>query len=187
MLQNEQQGTQLFNIYPISLFNLSTPEVSSFFEYSPQYLHFCVIIDLNSSKDNLNEIPTWKNPDQSLQEKGFGDYILNGPVAAIDAALEASDTESLDLFSFCMGGALSAAALSWLAQKRQAKKVGNRVPEIVLHLMALIGGSPGALLGQLLFRNAKANGTVVEITGRNKGVDVPFQGGGDYKASVRHF
>lgn len=37
--------------------------------------------------------------------------------------------------------------------KRQAIKAGMRVPEIVLHLMALMGGSPGALLGQLTFRH----------------------------------
>ena len=37
--------------------------------------------------------------------------------------------------------------------KHQAKKVGMRIPEIVLHLMALMGGSPGALLGQLTFRH----------------------------------
>ena len=37
--------------------------------------------------------------------------------------------------------------------KRQAIKAGMRVPENVLHLIALMGGSPGALLGQLTFRH----------------------------------
>ena len=37
--------------------------------------------------------------------------------------------------------------------KYQARSNGFRVPEIVLHLLALIGGSPGALLGQILFRH----------------------------------
>jgi uncharacterized membrane protein YsdA (DUF1294 family) len=37
--------------------------------------------------------------------------------------------------------------------KRQAVVGGSRVPELVLHVAALLGGSPGALLGQGLFRH----------------------------------
>ena len=37
--------------------------------------------------------------------------------------------------------------------KRQAVVVRTRVPELVLHAAALFGGSPGALLGQRLFRH----------------------------------
>jgi len=37
--------------------------------------------------------------------------------------------------------------------KLRAVKHGWRVPEIVLHLLALFGGTPGALVGQLLFRH----------------------------------
>jgi uncharacterized membrane protein YsdA (DUF1294 family) len=37
--------------------------------------------------------------------------------------------------------------------KRQAIVGGSRVPEVALHLAALCGGSPGAALGQGLFRH----------------------------------
>jgi uncharacterized membrane protein YsdA (DUF1294 family) len=37
--------------------------------------------------------------------------------------------------------------------KRQAVMGRTRIPELVLHLTALGGGSPGALLGQGLFRH----------------------------------
>jgi uncharacterized membrane protein YsdA (DUF1294 family) len=37
--------------------------------------------------------------------------------------------------------------------KRQASAGRSRVPELVLHTAALCGGSPGALLGQGLFRH----------------------------------
>jgi uncharacterized membrane protein YsdA (DUF1294 family) len=37
--------------------------------------------------------------------------------------------------------------------KRQAVVGGTRVPELVLHAAALLGGSPGALLSQQLFRH----------------------------------
>ena len=35
--------------------------------------------------------------------------------------------------------------------KNRARKNKGRVPEILLHLLALVGGSPGALLGQKVF------------------------------------
>lgn len=37
--------------------------------------------------------------------------------------------------------------------KRQAIVGGFRIPELGLHVAALFGGSPGALLGQRLFRH----------------------------------
>ena len=37
--------------------------------------------------------------------------------------------------------------------KRQATNNGARVPEIILHVLALFGGTPGAFLGQILFRH----------------------------------
>ena len=37
--------------------------------------------------------------------------------------------------------------------KRQAVAGRTRVPEIALHLVALLGGSPGAFMGQGLFRH----------------------------------
>ena len=37
--------------------------------------------------------------------------------------------------------------------KRQASKGGNRISEKSLHILALIGGWPGALLGQRVFRH----------------------------------
>lgn len=37
--------------------------------------------------------------------------------------------------------------------KRRARKDGRRVPEKTLHLIALFGGWPGALMGQRVFRH----------------------------------
>ncbi len=37
--------------------------------------------------------------------------------------------------------------------KRQALKNGWRVPEAVLHVLAMSGGTPGAFVGQTLFRH----------------------------------
>jgi uncharacterized membrane protein YsdA (DUF1294 family) len=37
--------------------------------------------------------------------------------------------------------------------KRQAINNGTRVPEIILHVLTLFGGTPGAFLGQIFFRH----------------------------------
>ncbi|MHC4878777.1 MAG: DUF1294 domain-containing protein [Planctomycetota bacterium] len=37
--------------------------------------------------------------------------------------------------------------------KRRARRDGQRVPEKRLHVLALLGGWPGAMLGQRLFRH----------------------------------
>jgi uncharacterized membrane protein YsdA (DUF1294 family) len=37
--------------------------------------------------------------------------------------------------------------------KFQARQNGTRIPELVLHLLALAGGTIGAFLGQILFRH----------------------------------
>jgi len=42
--------------------------------------------------------------------------------------------------------------------KRQARRDGARVPEMVLHMLALIGGSLGAYAGMQLFRHKTLKG-----------------------------
>lgn len=46
-----------------------------------------------------------------------------------------------------------ASFIAYGIDKRQAGRGGRRIPEQTLHLMALLGGWPGALLGQRQFRH----------------------------------
>jgi uncharacterized membrane protein YsdA (DUF1294 family) len=50
-------------------------------------------------------------------------------------------------------GMNAVALLLYGFDKRQAIAGGIRIPEAVLHVVALLGGSPAALLGQELFRH----------------------------------
>lgn len=47
--------------------------------------------------------------------------------------------------------AVTFAAYGW--DKRQAKTEGQRIPEKRLHLLAFLGGWPGAIVGQKTFRH----------------------------------
>ena len=50
-------------------------------------------------------------------------------------------------------GANVAAFLIWTYDKRQAQRDGWRVPENVLHTMAVLGASPGSLLAMSMLRH----------------------------------
>jgi len=52
-----------------------------------------------------------------------------------------------------LGGINLATLMFYGYDKRQARAGGLRIPELVLHGAALLGGTPGAVAGQVLFRH----------------------------------
>ncbi len=60
---------------------------------------------------------SWVNPGPELRDKSFDDYMLEGPVAAIDAIRDATGEDELNAIGYCIGGTLLAATLAWLAAK----------------------------------------------------------------------
>ena len=64
---------------------------------------------------------SWVNPDGHLAEKSMDDYLLEGPVAALDAIGQATGEERVNAIGYCLGGTLLAATLAWLkARERDA-------------------------------------------------------------------
>ncbi len=62
-------------------------------------------------------IISWVNPDERLAEKTFDDYMLEGPVAALDAIEKATGEREIIAASLCLGGTLLACTLGWLAAR----------------------------------------------------------------------
>lgn len=62
-------------------------------------------------------IVSWVNPDARLRTKTFEDYMLDGPVAAVGAACEATESEKVNIIGYCIGGTMTAAALAYMAEK----------------------------------------------------------------------
>ncbi|MET3967747.1 MULTISPECIES: PHA/PHB synthase family protein [Bradyrhizobium] len=58
---------------------------------------------------------SWVNPDEKLAEKGFEDYMLEGPVAALDAIKRATGEEQVNAIGYCLGGTLLASTAAYLA------------------------------------------------------------------------
>jgi polyhydroxyalkanoate synthase len=61
---------------------------------------------------------SWVNPDAKLAHKGFGDYLTEGAIAALDAIERATGERQVNAVGYCLGGTLLACALGYLAAKR---------------------------------------------------------------------
>jgi len=61
---------------------------------------------------------SWRNPDASMAQLTWDDYLEDGVIAAIRVAQEISDQDQINLLGFCVGGTLAATALAALAAKR---------------------------------------------------------------------
>ncbi|MGB0696753.1 MAG: PHA/PHB synthase family protein [Rhodospirillaceae bacterium] len=68
---------------------------------------------------------SWVNPDADMAEMGFADYMLQGPVAAIDVALKITGADKVNMAGYCLGGTLVACTLAYLTAKGEAGKVAS--------------------------------------------------------------
>ena len=57
---------------------------------------------------------SWVNPDSSLAGKGFEDYMLEGPFAALQAIERATGEREVNAVGYCLGGILLSALSAWL-------------------------------------------------------------------------
>ena len=62
---------------------------------------------------------SWVNPDETLAEKGFDDYMGEGVFDALDAIEKATGERDVNAIGYCLGGTLLGASLAWLATKRR--------------------------------------------------------------------
>ena len=64
---------------------------------------------------------SWVNPDERLAAKTFSDYMVEGPLAALDAIAAATGERDANVIGYCLGGTLLAATLAYMAVKRDAR------------------------------------------------------------------
>jgi polyhydroxyalkanoate synthase subunit PhaC len=60
---------------------------------------------------------SWKNPDASMADVSWDDYVGKGVIKAIDVVKEISDQSQINILGFCVGGTLTASALAVLAAR----------------------------------------------------------------------
>ncbi|MCZ4280087.1 class I poly(R)-hydroxyalkanoic acid synthase [Kiloniella laminariae] len=64
---------------------------------------------------------SWINPDARLAEKSFEDYMLLGPLAALDAIEQATGAKEVNAIGYCLGGTLLASTLAYMAEKKDKR------------------------------------------------------------------
>ena len=60
---------------------------------------------------------SWVNPDKKLAAKGFENYMLEGPLAALGAIESATGERSVNAIGYCLGGTLLASTAAYSAAK----------------------------------------------------------------------
>jgi polyhydroxyalkanoate synthase len=66
-------------------------------------------------------VVSWVNPDEALSDRGFEDYMLEGPYAALDAIEAATGEKSVNAIGYCLGGTLLACTLAHMAAKKDTR------------------------------------------------------------------
>jgi polyhydroxyalkanoate synthase len=89
----------------------------------PPCINKYYILDLNEENSCirwlLNQgytvfIISWVNPGKELSGKNFENYILEGPIAALDAIEKSIGVKKVNLIGYCLGGTLLAVTLAYL-------------------------------------------------------------------------
>jgi polyhydroxyalkanoate synthase len=61
------------------------------------------------------------NPDESLADKTFADYMHEGVLAAVDAITAATGEKSVNAIGYCLGGTLLGCTLAWMAAHKDER------------------------------------------------------------------
>jgi polyhydroxyalkanoate synthase len=85
-------------------------------------------------------VVSWVNPDASLSQKGFDDYMLEGALGALDAVEKATGERKVNFIGYCLGGTLLGAALAYLTAKGE-----DRVGAATFFVSLLDFSEPGEL------------------------------------------
>ncbi|HUQ24578.1 MAG TPA: class I poly(R)-hydroxyalkanoic acid synthase [Burkholderiales bacterium] len=85
-------------------------------------------------------VVSWVNPDAKLAQKGFDDYMREGPLAALDAVEKATGEREVNFIGYCLGGTLLGATLAYLAAKGD-----DRVKSATFFVSLLDFSQPGDL------------------------------------------
>jgi polyhydroxyalkanoate synthase subunit PhaC len=85
-------------------------------------------------------VASWVNPDASLAQKGFDDYMREGALAAFDAVEQATGEREVNAIGYCLGGTLLGATLGYLSNTNQ-----SRVASATFFVSLLDFSQPGEL------------------------------------------
>ena len=92
----------------------------------PPWINKFYVLDLQLKNSFINWavdqghtvfVISWVNPDEKLAEKSFENYMIEGPLAALEAIETATGERSVNTIGYCLGGTLLASTAAYLAAK----------------------------------------------------------------------
>ena len=92
----------------------------------PPWINKYYILDLGEKKSFIRYwveqghtvfVVSWVNPGPELAQKSFEDYMLEGPIAAMDAIEQTTGERELNTVGYCIGGTLLGCTLAWMAAR----------------------------------------------------------------------
>lgn len=98
----------------------------------PPWINKYYILDLRESNSLVKWLTdqghtvfiiSWANPGPSMRDYGWGEYMKEGPIAAMDAIKEQTGEPDVNIISYCIGGTLTSSTLAYLTAKKQEKRV----------------------------------------------------------------
>jgi len=96
------------------------------FLFVPPWINKYYVLDLQPENSFLKWLVgkghtvfviSWVNPGRDHAEKGFEDYMREGPLQAIEIVKEVTGAERINLGGFCIGGILSVCMLAYLSKR----------------------------------------------------------------------
>lgn len=66
---------------------------------------------------------SWVNPDASMRDTSFDDYLQDGVIAALDAIKKQTGQPSVNAVGYCIGGTLLTMTLAYLKAKKQSARI----------------------------------------------------------------
>jgi polyhydroxyalkanoate synthase len=107
-----------------------TPTTETVFEtpllFIPPWINKYYILDMQPQNSLIKFLVdhgykvfviSWKNPDASMADTTFEDYMTLGPLSALDVIKKIIGTRKVNVVGYCIGGTLLAIVLSYLATK----------------------------------------------------------------------
>jgi polyhydroxyalkanoate synthase len=93
---------------------------------TPPYINKFYVLDLDEKKSLVRWLVnqgftvfmiSWVNPDARLAHKNFGDYVMQGPVEALNVVRSITRVEKTHLIGYCVGGTLASIAAALLKEQ----------------------------------------------------------------------
>ncbi|MGE0844817.1 MAG: PHA/PHB synthase family protein, partial [Flavobacteriaceae bacterium] len=96
----------------------------------PPWINKFYVLDLNPEKSFIRWavaqghtvfVISWVNPDERQSLKSFAEYMIEGPLTALDVIRDITGVKKVNAIGYCVGGTLLAVTLGWMAARKDTR------------------------------------------------------------------